>query len=791
MGKICRAFFAYSSAPARLAETVEEAIFGINADGGGRVDVHSWRDLKATGKVVIDEICREIKKSDLVLCDLTGLNPNVLFECGFAVAQGKRIWLTVDGTVQKHKENIDLFDGLRSLGYCAYDNDEKIVNDFFREQPFRDLETTLLSQYAGIVQTGRSGSQTDIFYLKSRIEHMASKRLTRFIGSLGRSVVVDDASENRFQPMQWYVSNIVQSRSIIIHMLSDEHSTTHMVENAKYAFYAGMAYGLNRHLLMLAQDPYVPPFDYQDLIVVHSTANECVTAAEKWLGSVFIKGDSVRGAPRSTASRGESEKDAELTLLEIRLGDPVAEYDTDGLSQYFVETGQYHSALQSSVGLFVGRKGTGKTANLLRAAEHFGSDHRNLVVVIKPLAFELEAYVALVEKYFSEKADSHQLAEMLWSFLIYTTIAQDLSERIGSKPFYTPSDEERKLLLFISAHEDAVAGELPERLGYLCHLIDSMVDGGHDAREVFRRLRREHLVPLVEAIKGVLKPYQQVVLLFDNLDKVWEVDRDLYVPGNVVLGLLGFQKVFKKDLEWKKGDARILIFLREDIFDFILKGVAREPDKVLLDMHRITWEDSALLLRVIEERFLASDSTVTRDQVWSKYFDPSIRGVDVREFLVQSVLPKPRDLVYVLGRAIDESINHNHVRITGEDLIRALRTYFEFLVHNTEIELAASIPNVRDMLLVFSGSTRAMTVKEFLRRVRRANTNGADLHDVIRGLAQLPFFGVKRDGVTTFGHTAVEVEQVVATLDSEARRLSSPVRVVIHGAFAEGLGLRT
>ena len=49
--------------------------------------------------------------------------------------------------------------------------------------------------------------------------------------------------------------------------------------------------------------------------------------------------------------------------------------------------------------IFVGRKGVGKSANLLKLVSEIGKDKRNLVCVIKPVAYDLEGIVSLLGKY--------------------------------------------------------------------------------------------------------------------------------------------------------------------------------------------------------------------------------------------------------------------------------------------------------------------------------------------------------------------------------------------------------
>ncbi|MHB1954187.1 MAG: P-loop ATPase, Sll1717 family [Sulfobacillus sp.] len=789
MAKTAQGFYAYPSQPPRFAETIEEAIKDINSRGEGNIHVDSWKDLRTTGKPIITEICREIRKSDIFLCDITGLNTNVLFELGFAVAQNKRIWITVDNAVPSHIEAAQqLGSVINNLGYSAYSNHEQIVSAFFKEHPWSDSQATPLSEFASLLGSSRDQVDTkDIFYLKSVLEHTASKKLSKFLKQLHRSILVDDASENRYQPFQRYLRNINNSRCVVIHLLSDEHSGGRLVANPKYAFLGGMTYGFGKPLLMLSQEPYQTPLDYQELLIVHATAQECVSAAESWLASVFIKG--ARRTATSLESQTEA-KDSGLTLLEISLGEPVAEDEADTLDRYFVETGQYRRALTARIALFVGRKGTGKTANLLRIGQYFAANQRNLVITIKPVAFHLEAFVSLVEQYFQARQDSQPLTELLWAFLVYTAIADQVYQGLSSRPpYYDPTEEERTLIAYVQAHAEVVAADLGEKTEYLLGRVRLLVDAGNDARTVFHQITTQHLDPLVAAITGILRPYQELVLLFDNLDKAWDLGRDLHGQGDVLLGLLGVQRVLQRDLERAKGDTRLLIFLREDIFNYIMDNVAREPDKVLLNTHRITWEDPDLLLRVIEERFLSNDDTVARVDVWTKYFATSAGGMPIREFLSTHVLPRPRDLVYVLSNAIDESINHNHGQIMDDDLNRALGTYFEFLVQNTETELYSLTPDIRDVILSFYGMSVSMSARGFLQRLRRLSISGT-VEAVTEALVSVPFVGVEVDGRTTYGYTNLGAETVLHSILADARRMIGTRRVRIHPAFEVGLRLK-
>jgi len=96
-----RCFVAYPSSPADRAESIEQAIEEIRT--GGVVDIDGWKSLGITGRLVIGAICDEIKRSEIFIGDVTGLNANVLFELGYAIAHKKRIWLLLNTHIERAK----------------------------------------------------------------------------------------------------------------------------------------------------------------------------------------------------------------------------------------------------------------------------------------------------------------------------------------------------------------------------------------------------------------------------------------------------------------------------------------------------------------------------------------------------------------------------------------------------------------------------------------------------------------------------------------------------------------
>ena len=127
-------FFAYGSQYASSGECIEEAIEQINK--GGEVVITSWRELQTTGRFIVSEVIDAIDNSDFFCCDLTGLNDNVLFELGYALARKKPIFIINDVSHEDSVKKFKELNLLSTIGHIRYTNTSDIVNGFYKEKPY-------------------------------------------------------------------------------------------------------------------------------------------------------------------------------------------------------------------------------------------------------------------------------------------------------------------------------------------------------------------------------------------------------------------------------------------------------------------------------------------------------------------------------------------------------------------------------------------------------------------------------------------------------------------------------
>lgn len=775
-----RAFFAYSSHPTTRAETVKYAITSLRARAP-YVEITPWEALSVGGKVVVREICRRIDASDLFVADATGINPNVMFEMGYAVGRRKRIWIVLDTSVATAKRDYSQLEILTGIGYVGYHNSEELVAAFLRERPFEDLSNTVFS--AAIEPALSPGANTSLLYLRSLQENEADRRLSELVSRYQRTglpATIDDPTEAKIQPLGWYGQRVYSAIAVLAH-LSNETREGWQLHNARYAFVCGLACGLEKPLLMLSEVGYETPFDYRDLLARYSSVSQCLEVAGGFLERIRAS----HAALQETTHFALAPVELATELRGLRVGEYIAEHEAARLDGYFVETAAYGEALIGRHTIFVGRKGSGKTANLIRIASELGHDRRNLVVVVKPVAYDLDAVVRLLRKYRERDAKGY-LVESLWKFLLYSELALASAVEIRRKHLGAWTAEERALIDLMERERSLLLEDFAVRLERSVDSLLALADrpGIEETRVAISEALHEGLLKeLRVALGAFLHHRERVAILVDNLDKAWSPSSDLENLSYLLLGLLGaasrLSVEFGKADHWRKEVALgLTVFLRSDIFHYVTKS-AREPDKI--SYSRLIWTDREMLLRIIDQRLVASRSNgVPPAAIWNRYFCPMIAGIPIREYLTSQILPRPRDLVFLVRAAIQTAVNRGHARVEESDVLEAERSYSLHALDTLEVEGGATIPKLLDVLFEFLSASEIVSRDEVVSFLVRAGTEPERHQSVIDQLCALSFLGLEvHDGEFAFSADEDELEKnlVLARKLGEARNAPSRYRV--------------
>lgn len=742
----CLCFFAYSIVPASLGETIELGINQINIGGSGAVTVQSWKSLGTVGKITIEEILTAIDICNLFICDLTNLDTNVLFQLGYAIAKDKPVWITLDSSDPYAEKNYKKLGLLASVNYTSYQNSYQLNQRFFTDEPYKNLSSTI---YRDVIQSivEIQNRPPALVYLKSEINTDSSIQLTRRLQDSRIPLVTDDPQEISSQPLSWYTQNGYNSYGVVVHLIDERREIDSSTpQNAKYSLVSGMIYGFGKPLLMLAHAPFNLPVVYGDLLQVHETAAQCSNTIDIWLPLITQN----YLANREQYKAREAKLKTVFGLQKINLGQYTAENEKEELSNYFVATAAYKEALKTmQYTIFVGRKGSGKTANLYQIAGELPKDKRNHVCVIKPVDYELEGVLHLLKSNIS-KVDTGYLIESLWKFLIYTELAFSVYEELRSKPsHYDYSDVEREYLNYLEENKSLVLAEFTIRMEHaineLCQ-VDSYPHIGNQRAKVSEILHRKLLGDLRKYLGRLLEKKNKVFVLVDNLDKAWKQRDDLDLLSGFLFGLLSagqaISNEFQKDLLRRPGiNLSLLVFLRSDIFSHIMR-VAREGDKIAAA--RMDWNDPLLLQRVIEERFISSlEETIEPEEIWQDFFDPTVKGKPTKEYIVSRIIPRPRDIIYLCTHALSHAINHKHSRIEEGDLLRAEKEYSEYAFNSLRTETEAQLSKIEELLYEFVGTNEIIAREQIERCLKKVEISEDKIDYVIELLSESTFLGLE------------------------------------------------
>jgi hypothetical protein len=732
------AFFAYPTSPPSRSETMREAARKIAATGV--VATSTWEDLRVTGSLVIDTVLGAIDEATVFVCEVTSLNPNVMFELGYAIGTGKRIWPLydeADSTAAPQWQRLRL---LTTVGYAPYINSDDIRGQFLKESPHL-VGSSLLD--VAIRPGLQPSTEADIFYLRSAFSTDASRSLTRRIGKeevSGKRLITYDPSESSVYTLAWFAQQIYNSSIVIAHLSPLRHHES-SIHNARAALIAGMARGFDRGLLMVVEEEDgLTPLDYRDLSYTYRSNADLVSHVDAWISRQTFREQLAR--PRAVSLELETE------LRSIHFGEPVAENEAADLGSYFVETAAYRDVLERSTTVFVGRKGAGKTANFLRSAEALQSDTRNVVCVIQPSGFELEAVVRLLGQ-FGQPDQRTYAVEALWQYLLVSEVARVLAEQLDQRILPpSPASPEGLLLEFVADPTRGIREDFSVRLEKAVGRASAadLSAGVVDFREgITRALHEGELQELRSLLDRVLTSKDRVCVLIDNLDKAWDRSADLEQLAHLLLGLL--TAIRRVSSSFRRGDSRrdpidisLAVFLRSDIFEKITL-VAAEPDKI--PVSRLVWHDPEMLLRVIEERYISTHPNGTREDLWERHFVPSIDGKSIREYILERILPRPRDIVQFCTFALSAAVNARHDRIELGDIREAEKFYSQFAFEALLVENGLTIRELEDVLFEFAGATPILDRDWVEDAVTRAGLVEARIPQVVSRLRQLSFLGVE------------------------------------------------
>jgi hypothetical protein len=780
-------FFGYSSQPESSAEAIQNAISMFRAEDDLKVQIIDWKDLPIEGNLIFCEICRAIRKSNCAVLNVTYSNFNVLFEYGFALGCGRSVWPLVEGGVEKSDRVYSEFKTLTTIGYSTFANSREIVRKLRSKQAWARVSHIEVPRALGADPTREA---TGTLYLKSIHNNEPSLVITEILSSPDLAVITDDPTEMAYQPLSWYLSRIGESYAVVVN-LGSKRTANYQKHWAKCALVAGLSLALGRRLLIVGEDIELGPIDYRDLIKSYRNARQAGRLVREFLST--IQADIAPWRERKKFDITKPTRVDKSILDRIQLGDYIAENEESELESYFIPTAEYSGALEPLFKVFVGRKGSGKTANFYMVLSKLKKDKRNLVCQIKPREYELNELLQFVKNEL-DIAKKGYLLESLWKFMLYSEAIKTINENIIAKPAQAGSSPaERAILDYVQDKEKLLAQSFTSRL---IQTVRNLVQSGAGQGEIpvsellhRREINRMHRVVCDYATSHVYR----FAMAIDNLDANWHLDKDYERMAEILSALIAAARDMWRDCKRDVQGARhevalsVLIFLRSDIFRVVLER-EREPDKLQHDV--ISWRNAETVLKVVERRIAFSiENGVTN---WIELLEPSFSPREMVELLARNIIFRPRDIIYYFQRIMYYARLRNAKLLNRDDFKQAMTDYSDYALLALSAESQPYIPDMLDLLLAFSEGKSVCSSEELDKVFSQCGIGGStNLLKTRDFLLDANFLGYGIDNMNyVFPTSPPEADIAKRKAFGFASKNNTPQRFKIHRAFHESLGIQ-
>ncbi len=730
--KSTKVFVAYASAPAQIGQAIEAAVQTLRSqaqwDG-----VETWRQLDIPGHFIIDAILEKIDRADFVVADITRLNFNVCYEAGYAIGRKKRVFLTLNSALQPQLKELNRLGVFDTLGYQAYANSmqlAKALDQLRSVEPAKFPDTPI-------------DRKAPIFVVEATQKTDAS---IRTIAKIKKSKILfrnfDPLEQPRLSTTEAF-RGVAASIAVIVHLLSRE-STDFEINNWRAAFVAGLATGLEKELLLLQEADDPVPLDYRDLVSVYRQPSDI----DKYISELAPRVMEGLQNADETAVDGPSN-----FLSNLDLGASAAENEMSRLDDYYLPTDHYSKAVNGSVRLVVGRKGSGKTAMFFQVRNKIRSNRKRIVIDLKPEGYQLKHFKDMLLRFFGEAVQEH-ICKAFWEYVLllelcHKLLEKDRSVHMGNTDLYEAYQE----LAELYAADDYVSeGDFSERMLKLVQQIterfrDSPAsqhapNNNLNAQDIAHLVYRHDIRKLRDRLIKYLSLKVDAWILFDNIDKGWPT-RGVQPSDIVILrGLLEATRDIERIMARGKVEVHTIVFLRNDVFEILID---QTPDRGKESRVSLDWTDPDLLKELLRRRFIANAgffSTDSFDESWNRIAISHIDGESSADRLIDLSLMRPRNLLNLVNYCKSNAVNMSRTKITLDDVHKAVSQYSADLGNEVGLEIRDVFPLANDILYAFLGAPYRLTLKKIYERFRETLVPEQEYPNLLEILLWFSFLGV-------------------------------------------------
>ncbi|NGM88502.1 hypothetical protein G5B35_14400 [Parapusillimonas sp. SGNA-6] len=764
-----RGFFAYSSLPVEIGQTVERAVANCVRTGGSTT-VSTWMALDIVGHFISGEVLAGIDAAHLLIADITELNFNVTYEIGYAIGKSKRLLLVKNKSLQSQGlkiSDVGIFD---TLGYREYQNSSEL-SDFLNNA----------AAHKAIDVSAPLNIKAPVYLLDTPYRTDWSTRIISRIKKAGFTFRNFDPNELPRLSAYDAITQVAQSYGVVVPLLSSGAAGA-AIHNMRAAFIAGLADGMDKALCILQFGDEPVPLDYRDFVQVTYHPDDINRTIESFASDV------TQAFQQLEISGIKSERSF---IKKVNLGATSAENEMRDLERYYLETDQFLKSLRGEAHLVVGRKGSGKSAIFLqiRDAERENNRSKNIVLDLKPDGYKLIKFKERILQFLAEGTYQHTITAF-WEYVLlleicYKILEKDKQRHIHDHHLY---DGYRQLSELYRGNGYDAEGDFSERMSMLMEKIYSEYQSKYgtamgvslSSPEVTELLYRHDVRQLKTTLGSYLQHKRVLWLLFDNIDNGWPTSGLQHEDLLMIRALIDATRKIERQFSSADLKVRSVIFLRNDVYELLVKETSDRGKEasVVLD-----WTDSDLLRELVRLRIVSNglDEDLDFRSAWLRLFVSHYKGEETSQFLIDRSLMRPRFLLNLISHCKSFAINLNHEIIEGTDIEKGVGAYSADVLRDIGYELRDVSEDTDGVLYAFIASSSDLLETEVIDKLIQSGLDEAKASRVVDLLLWYGFLGIRINSdepkfIYDFSYNK-------ALMDGVKRNSYQALRMVINQAF--------
>jgi hypothetical protein len=697
------AFVAYTGRDKALSRLIFNGISKANAVDACPTRYEPWEYNDIAGTHLLSPILEGIDASPFVVADITYLNPNVVYEIGFAIGRKKKVLLIRNSDYEGDRDlskTVGIFD---TIGYSSYRTEDDLRNKLTSHVSTHALPFEItVNNKAPVYVMPNNGKSAASTHLISRVKK-ARYRYRSFSSTEDVRLSATDA-----------IAQVAQSAGIISMLDGDD-----LEQTVRALFIAGLADGMNKPSLLLSPYMAETPLDVRDKAKPYKDPNDIADLVADFCPEINAKLQESSPPPIIAPN----------LLARISVGDPTAENEMTTLENYYLQTDQYLRASRGEINLVVGRKGAGKTALFIRLRDTTRADKRNIVVDLKPESYQLLKLKDEILEHLAEGSKQH-LITAFWEYLILLEVTHKLLEKDRNTHRFNHNihDLYEKLEDIYAGSEGIAEGDFSERIMQLSQRLSENYSSR--VNENANKITGQNLTELLyshdlKSLKEVLSQYLEhkhnVLVLFDNLDKSWStigVDR---TDATTLRCLIDASRKVERDMQKRGHTFRCIVFVRNDVYQHLM---ANSPDYGKEMRATLDWSDADLLRELLRLRLISSlgeeFEEASFQDIWAGISESHVFGEETSSFVIDRSLMRPRNVLKLFGHARAFAVNFRKEKIDQDAFYKGLKAYSQDLLVELDRELSDVFPDAQDLLYYFIDSPSVVTLDQLYRIMSEA-----------------------------------------------------------------------